>query len=370
MKFVAIRSNIKEAISVIERATGENLNLPILKNVFIETGNEGITFTTTNLEIATTCFVSGKVIENGKVTVPLSLFSNIVTNLQTDRLNFSKKNNTLEIKTDNYTAVVQGLPAEDFPITPKIKNLSEHVAIKSALLKEAIQQTVVATQFSDLRPELNVVLFDFSLDTLRLAATDGFRLAEKAVPQNFFTSTLKESFKILVPLKTAQEVLRMSKDEEVVKIFHDENQVLFKTDRAELISRLTEGTFPDYAALIPKKFMTEVAVNKEEFSNAVRLAGIFGQKNSEAKIVVQPGKKMVEISSADQALGENSYLLSAKIKGEAVEAFFNWRYLTDPLKMMRAEELFFGFQEENNPALLRPMSDNSYFYILKPILKS
>jgi DNA polymerase III subunit beta len=370
MKFVAIRSNIRDAISVIERAAGENLNLPILKNVFIEAGNSGVTFTATNLELAITCYVSGKVIENGKITVPLALFSNLIANLQSDRLNFEKKGNAMEIKTDNYNATIQGLPAEDFPITPKVKDSGEYLEIKSVLLKEAIQQTMVASQFSDLRPELNAILFDFSLDNLKLAATDGFRLTEKTLSQNLFTAKYHEPFRMLIPLKTSQEALRMSKDDEIMKIYHDENQVLFKTDRAELISRLIEGSFPDYSAIIPKSFATEVVVNREEFTNAIRLASVFGQKTSELKINIYPAKKAVEVSSADQALGENNYLLPAKIKGDAIESFFNWRYLADPIKTMRTEEIFIGFQEETNPALLRPMNDNSYFYILKPILKS
>lgn len=370
MKFVVIRSNIKEAIVSIERAAGENLNLPILKNVLIEAGSDGITFTATNLELAITCHVSGKVIENGKTTVPLSLFSSLITNIQSDRLNINKKGNSLEIKTDNYSATLQGLPAEDFPITPKIKTPTEYLEIKGALLKEAIQQTLVASQFSDLRPELNATLLDFSLDNLKLAATDGFRLAERAIPQNLFTANYKEPFRILIPLKTSQEVLRMVKDEETMRLFRDENQILFKTERAELISRLAEGNFPDYSQIIPKKFTTEVVMNKEEFSNAIRLAGVFGQKNSEVKVVVQPGKKIIEVNSADQALGENTYLLPAKIKGEAIEVFFNWRYLVDPVKAIKTEEVFMGFQEETNPTLLRPMGDSSYFYILKPILKS
>jgi DNA polymerase-3 subunit beta len=370
MKFVAIRSNIKEAVSVVERATSENLNLPILKNVLIEAGPDGILFTTTNLELAITCAVSGKVIENGKVAVPLGLFSNLITNLQSDRLNFGKKGNGLEIKTDNYSATLQGLPAEDFPVTPKIKNTGEYLEIKSALLKEAIQQTTVASQFSDLRPELNAILFDFSLDNLKLVATDGFRLTEKTIAQNFFTAKFQEPFKMLIPLKTGQEALRMSRDDEMVKIFRDENQVSFKTDRAEMISRLTEGSFPDYSQIIPKRFTTEVVVNREEFANAIKLAGVFGQKNSEVKIAVSQNKKTMEINSADQSLGENTYVLPAKVKGETIEAFFNWRYLTDPVKTMKAEELFIGFQEETNPALLRSSSDSSYFYILKPILKS
>ncbi len=228
----------------------------------------------------------------------------------------------------------------------------------------------MASQFSDLRPELNAILFDFSIDNLKLAATDGFRLTEKSLSQNLFTATYKEPFRLLIPLKTTQEVLRMSRDEDVVRIFHDENQILFKTDRAELISRLTEGNFPDYSPIIPKKFATEVVMNREEFANAIKLAGIFGQKNSEVKISAQPGKKTVEVSSADQSLGENAYLLSAKIKGEAVEVFFNWRYLADPTRAIKTEEIFIGFQEETNPAMIRPMGDGSYYYILKPILKS
>ena len=370
MKFIAIRGNIKEAIGIVERAAGENLNLPILKNILIETKDGGISFTATNLELAITCYVSGKVIESGRITIPISLFSNLITNIQSDRLNFEKKGNTLEIKTDNYNATLQGLAADDFPITPKIKGPEEYLEIKSSILKEAIQQTVVASQFSDLRPELNAILFDFSLDNLKLAATDGFRLTEKSIPQNLFTAKYAEPFRMLIPLKAAQEVLRMSRDDEAVKIFRDENQVLFKTDRAELISRLTEGSFPDYSTIIPKKFMTEVIINREEFANAIKLAGVFGQKTSELKVAVHPGKKAMEVSSADQSLGENHYLLPAKIKGEAAEAFFNWRYLSDPIKAMRGEEMFVGFQEETNPALLRPVSDSSYFYILKPILKS
>jgi DNA polymerase-3 subunit beta len=370
MKFVAIRSNVKEAISTIERAAGENLNLPILKNALIEAGSNGITLTATNLELAITSYVSGKVIESGKITAPLALLSNLITNIQSDRLNFGKKGNTLEIKTDNYNATLQGLAADDFPITPKIKSAEEYLEIKAVLLKEAIQQVVVASQFSDLRPELNAILFDFSLDMLKLAATDGFRLAEKSLPQNVFTAKFSEPFRILIPLKTSQEVVRMAKDDETVRIFRDESQVLFKTDRAELISRLTEGSFPDYSAIIPKKFSTEVTVNREEFANAIKLAGVFGQKTSELKLAVHPQKKALEVSSADQALGENNYLLPAKIKGEMAETFFNWRYLADPVRAMKTEEIFIGFQEETNPALLRPMGDSSYYYVLKPILKS
>lgn len=370
MRFIALRSNIREAIIAIERTTGENLNLPILKNVLIIADGNGISFTATNLDLAATYRVPGKVIEEGRITIPLTLFSNLITNIQSDRLNFEKKGSALNVKTDNYQATIQGLPAEDFPITPQIKNTSEYLEVKGAFFKEAIQQTTVAAQFSDLRPELNTVLVDFSIENVKFAATDGFRLAEKTLAQNLFNTSHKEPFKMLIPLKTGQEVVRMMKDDDTVKIFHDENQVLFKAERAELISRLIEGGFPDYQPLIPKEYALEATLNREEFLNAIKLGGVFGQKTSEIKMTAHPNKKTIEISSADQALGDNSYLLPAKMKGEAAEAFFNWRYIADPLRTIKSEEVFIGLQRDNNPALLRAAGDASYFYILKPILKS
>jgi DNA polymerase-3 subunit beta len=371
MKFIALRSNVKEALTIVEKVTGDNLNLPILKNILIETHNGGIRFVATNLEIAITHNVSGKVIEDGTITVPAGLLSSLITNLQSDRLNFEKKGNNLEIKTDNYNAVIQGIPSDDFPITPKIKNTENYLEIKGVLLKEAVQQVAAASQFSDLRPELNSILFNFSIENLKLAATDGFRLAERTIPATLLgIKGIDEPFQILVPLKTSQEVLRVVKDDDLVCVFRDENQVLFKTESTELISRIIDGNFPDYSQLISNKFAVEISINKEEFLNAIKLAGIFGQKNSEVRIMVHDNKKIIEISSADQSLGENNYLLPAKIKGEKTEVFFNWRYLASALRAVKTEDVFIGLAEEVNPALIKSTSDNSYFYILRPIMRS
>ncbi len=370
MKFIAIRSNIKDAVSVIEKAVSENANLPVLKNILIEAENSTITFSSTNLEIAISHRVAGKVIENGKLTVPVSLFSNLISNIQSYRLNFEKKENNLEIATDNYSAVINGMSAEDFPITPKIKNEERFIEIKAAFLREAIQQVTVAAQFSDIRPELNSILFNFSLESLVLAATDGFRLTEKSIPSNLFTTKNKEPFKILVPLRTGLELARILRDEEMVRMYWDENQVLLKTDQTELISRLTEGNFPDYSAIVPHEFSAEIVVERDEFLNAIKLAGVFGQKNSEVKIKIHSNKKAIEISSADQALGENNNILTAKITGDVQDVFFNWRYLSDPIKMIKGEDIFLGLQEDAGPALIRATADASYYYVLKPILKS
>ena len=370
MKFIALRSNVKDAITIIERSAGENVNLPILKNIHIKAEKNIITFTTTNLEIAVTHKLAGKVIEEGEVAIPTTLFSSVIANIQSDRLNFEKKENNIEITTDNYQGILNGLAADDFPITPEIKNTEGFIEIKNVFLKEAIQQVTVASQYSDLRPELNSVLFNFSLENLILASTDGFRLAEKSIPVNQFTTKKKEPFKALIPLRTALEVARVVRDDVLVRIYQDENQILFKTDDTEIVSRLIEGGFPDYSAIVPHEFAAEVVVERDELLNAIKLAGVFGMKNSEMKIVVNANHKAIEVSSADQALGENKTVLPAKIKGEVPDVIFNWRYLSDPIKSIKGGDVFLGLQEDAAPALVRGANDPSYLYVLKPILKS
>ncbi len=367
MKFIIIRVNLKDGISVVERSIGDNLNLPILKNILIEVSNNGIKLTATNLETAINFFATGKVIEQGKIAVPAGILSNLISNLTSDRLNLESKGNKLEIKTDNYEALIQGLPVDDFPITPKIKNQNEFLEIKAGVIKEALAQVLIAAQFSDLRPELNGVLFDFTINTLKLVATDSFRLAEKTISRDQFNTNHKEKFGALLPLKAAQELTRIIKDAEVLKIYHDDNQILFKTEQTELLSRLTEGRFPDYEAILPKKFNTEIVLNRQELIGALKLAGIFGGRNSEVKFRVQENKKVVEIASSDQTIGENNYVLTAKIQGKLKEIIFNWRYLMDALKILNGEDVFLGINGDSEPAEIKSPSDGSYLYILKPI---
>ena len=370
MKLVLLRSNLKESVGLIDRATGDIPNLPILKNALIEAKDGRITISATNLEIGIRAVVPGKIIEQGSVVVPLSLLSGLLSGLQSDRLNLEAKGTKIDLATDNYTATLQGFLSDDFPRLPKIKEGSQIIGIKGVILKDAIQQVVVASQFSDIRPELNSTLFDFSFESLKLAATDGFRLAEKTIPKNTIEiKKEKEPFRILVPLKTAQEVSRDVAGDEMVSIYHDENQILFKTERVEIISRLINGQFPDYSRLVPEKFMTEILVDREEFTNAVKVVSVLGQKNSEIALTLHHDKKNMIIHSSDQTMGENQYIIPVKTKGDDLDIVFNWRHIADAIKALSGEEILFGFQEETNPAMIKSVNDNSYFYILKPLIK-
>jgi DNA polymerase-3 subunit beta len=369
MKLVVLKNNFREGLGMAEKTTTENVNLPILKNVLIKTFNNKIQLSTTNLEQAITTFVSGKIIEDGKITVPISTLSTIINNIDSERINLELKSNTLELKTDNYEAFIQGLPEEEFPIIPKIENTKHYLQIDADILKNSLLKVINSVQLSEIRPEISGVLFDFQITNLKIAGTDSFRLSEKTIIESNFKSTFPRGFKIIIPLKTVQELLRALKTGTVL-IFVDPNQVLFKNNDLELISRLIEGTYPDYEQIIPKSLDTEITLERDHFLNAVKLVSTFSGKVNDIKICAKDGKKHLEIYSANQYLGENKYLIPAKIKGPIFEISLNWRYLLDGIKNFDAKELVFGINGDNRPAILKSLSDASYFYILMPIKNS
>ena len=119
-----------------------------------------------------------------------------------------------------------------------------------------------------------------------------------------------------------------------------------------------------------QKFSAEMNVSRQEFLNALKLAGIFSARTNEVKMNVLENKKAVGISSSDQSVGENVYVLPAKFRGDAKETSFSWRYLSDGLKALKTDEVFLGLSEDNKPAVLKSPNDASYFYLLMPILKA
>lgn len=366
MKLVVLKNNFCDGLNTAGKTATENVNLPVLKNVLIKTFNNKIQLSTTNLEQAITVLISGKIIEEGNITVPISTLSTITNNINDERINLETENNTLIFKTDNYKAILQGLPEEEFPIIPKIENTSHYLQLDAEILKEGLLKTVNSAQMSEIRPEISGILFDFQMTNLKLVGTDSFRLAEKTIAESNFKSTFPRGFKNIIPLKTAQELLRALKSGPI-SIFTDPNQILFRSGDLEIISRLIDGTYPDYEQIIPKSLETEMALEREQFLNAVKLVSTFSGKVNDIKICVKDGKKHLEVYSANQYLGENKYLIPAKIKGPAFELSLNWRYLLDGLKNFEGKEIIFGVNGDSRPAVLKSPSDASYFYILMPI---
>jgi DNA polymerase III subunit beta len=368
MKLIVLSSKLKEGLTTIERAVRDGGSLPVLKNVFLRTEKNKIQISATDLELGITRFVFGKIIEEGVVSVPFQTIYKIITNSDSERINLESEKNNLLVQTDNYKAAIQGVNPEEFPIIPKIKNEKNHLEINTSILKGALIKIIPAAQASEIRPEIAGVLFDHQLTVTKLVATDTFRLTEKTLSSKQFKGNFNQGFKIIIPIKTIQEIIRIFPDDETVRIFADDNQVLFQAENIELISRIIDGNYPDYEAIIPKNIDSEAQIGRVQFINALKLVSSFSGKISEVKIRLLENKKTLEVYSANQDLGENRYLIPIKLKGKPFkEVSFNWRYLLDGLKTLEAENIIFGINGDAKPSILKSSEDQSHFYIVMPI---
>lgn len=366
MKLTILKSNLKDGLSAVERSIGDHVGLAILKNVLIKTNGNKINLLTTNLEMAVTKVVSGKITEEGSLTVPFGAFYGIVNNTNQERVELETISNNLIFKTDNYEAKIQGLKDDDFPVIPQIEN-KEGIEFNPVVLKDAISKVVDAAQISEIRPEISGVLIDYQINKIKFVATDSFRLAEKTLSENQFKSDIKSGFKAIVPLKTIYEVLKIFNNNDTIEVCFDENQVSFKNKDVEMVSRLIAGNYPDYDQIIPKKIDIELNVNKDHFINAVRLVSTFSGKNNDINLASKDGKVM-EVYLANQLLGENNYAVPAMVNGGDFKGVaFNWRYLIDGLKAVGSNNLVFGVNGSNRPAIIKSADDASHFYILMPI---
>ena len=368
MKLILFKDNLKNGLSVAEKAVADSANLPILKNVLLRTIGNRIQLTTTNLEIAITKLISGKIIEEGALSVPFGTFYSIVNNTTHDRINLEKNETNFIVKTDNYEAKIQGAAGDDFPIIPKMADMDHCMEISPVVFQDALAQVISAAQISDIRPEISGVLFDFQMSLLKLVATDSFRLAEKTVPGNQFKHNFPEGFRSIIPLKTAQELLRVVSRDAPLFIYADQNQMLFRSDDVEVISRLIDGTYPDYEQIIPKESETELTVDRAHLMSAVKLVSNFSGKTNDVRLAADAGQGTVSVYSVNQFLGENNYLIPAKIVGaDFKDVPFNWRYLLDGLKAISEPEVVFRVNGNGKPALIRSAGNASYSYIVMPI---
>jgi DNA polymerase-3 subunit beta len=355
-----------DGLGSVERGITENTNLPILKNILVKTHENKITFVSTNLELAVESSVPGKIIEKGETTVPFSVFNSIIKNLNTERITLEEKGKKLVVKTDNYEASIQTQDAKEFPIIPTISDKKNTIKINVNDFREALGSVIIAAQYSDIRPEISGVFFRFSDGALTLAATDGFRLAERKIDQKQTQSKI-DDVSAIIPLKTAAEVMRMSGKDEEMEIFIEPNQILFNTQNNKIISRLIDGTFPDYQSVVPKEIKNEISIEKNELINALKLASAFSGRANDVSIKVGENGKFLEVYSADSAVGENHYRIPIKLKGDKFSLVFNWRYVLDGLKIYKGAEITIGVNSPDRPVVIKSATEPQLTYVAMPI---
>jgi len=368
MKIIILKSNLLAGLTAVERGVGSGTNLPVLKSVHIKTEEGKIVLSSTNLELAVQYSLSGKIITPGEIVVPFQLLHSVIKNLNAERVTLEQKEKKFIISSDNYEAFIPKQDTEEFPIIPSLHEGVERVTVQKEVFLGALSRVVVATQYSDIRPEISGVFFSYQEGRLVLVATDSFRLAEKILDSQTI-QTKADSLSVIIPYKTVEEVLRIfpSVEGEEIDILLDTTQILFSSPTLKLTSRLIDGNFPQYQAIIPKEFSTEVTLERGEFLDALKLVSAFSGRAHDVYLILEEHGKYLELLARDSSLGENRYRVSAKVKGSSCSIVFNWRFLADGLRTLEGDEVHFFANGPDRPVILRSPSEASFLYVAMPI---
>lgn len=385
MKLTSLLENFKQAVLTVSHIAGKNINLPILGNILIEAKEGGIKLVATNLEIGAVCFIRGKVEKEGSFTVNAKILADYISLLPNEKIELEEKSGSLLVSCNNYKTKISGQAAEEFPLIPAMER-DKCFSVFLEDFRRALTQVVFAVAQNETRLELSGVLFDFQRvnnqeSRLFLAATDSYRLAEKEikVAVNGFSEEDEKRYQIIVPVKTAQELIRIlsslkdggeagEKEAPEIKFYLSENQILFTVGNIELVSRLIEGQYPDYKQIIPLNSKTKVSLNKNELMRAVKASALFSKSGiNDISLDCPQGKDEVVVSSASSQTGENITKVKATASGEDNGVVVNYRYLLDVLSILEGESVNLEIIDSNTPCIIKPEREEGYLYLIMPI---
>jgi DNA polymerase-3 subunit beta len=368
VKLSVMQENLARGLSVVSRAVSSRSSLPVLVNVLLRTEDAGLKLTATNLEIGITSWVPGRIDDEGSLTVPARLITDVVSGLPAgERVDLEVEDGTtLHIRSGRTQARLRGIDAEEFPVIPAAgERPTTRVAQKA--LRHALAEVTFAAAADEARPILTGVLTRFTGDALTLAAADNYRIAVKTLD----ILQPVEDTSIVVPARSYTELMRiLSESDEPVDILlaPAKSQVIFHVEGTELVSRLIDGQFPNYQQVLPASHATRALVDRDDLLKAVRLSALIA--SSAANVVrLRVGEEgaagITIVAAAD--VGDTEGQVEAQVDGDAVTIAFNARYLVEALQNVEADRLALELSGPLSPGVLKPVDDDRYVHVIMPV---
>jgi len=373
MKLSCLQENLNRGLGVVGRAVATRTTLPITNNVLLATDQSRLKLVATNLEMAISYWIGAKVEEEGAITVPARLLTEFVNSLPNDKIDISlsSRTKTLGLKCARFEARISGVDAKDFPPIPMVEEgITTQVEVEA--LRQGISQVVFAAASEESRPVLTGIDAQFDNDVLTLAAADGFRLAVYKLP---LASPVSQQAEVIIPARTMAELSRLMPDgEEKVDIIVNPNksQALFRMKDTELVSQLVQGTFPQYAQLIPQSYNTRAVVDIAEFLQATKTAAIFARDGSGiVRLVMASGGELtpgkLTVSARSEEIGDDVGEIDAVVEGEEAKIAFNGRYLIDVLGVLHEPQVALETTNPSSPGVIRPVGVDNYVHVVMPM---
>ena len=368
MKCTVSPSALSTCLSIVSRAVSPRSTLPILSNLLLETAEDGLRVTATNLDLTISATVEAEVAQDGRTTVPARLLTDYVSSLAEApcTLELNPATQVLRVSCGIHRSNIHGIDAVEFPPLPA-RDADASIELDAAAFQAAITQTAMAASSDEARPVLTGVLLEMDGDRLTLAATDGHRLAVRTLDVTVKGDAPSGS--IIVPARHLSEVARAAGSNRptvAITLSQARNQVFFTLRDLEISSRLIEGTYPNYAQVIPAESRTIVTVPTAALLRETRTASVLA-KDAANPVRFKAGGDTLTLVAQTAEVGDDEAPLTAAVQGEEVQIAFNARYVLDALGVLGTDEVQLSFNGSLSPGVIRPVGSDDYLCIIMPV---
>ncbi len=364
--------NLYEGLYNLQNITNKKGTLSILVNVLIETTNEGIFLTATDLEIGLKTFIPAEIKQEGKVTLPSKKFFEIIHASGNKKIEIEEKDNSwVNIKSGDSIYNLAGMPADEFPPFPQYEK-NNFKTVESFIFQELIEKTLYAAA-NEQENVYTLTSLLFQKETIeghnffKMIASDGHRLSvmNKTVSANVDDIKITET--TLIPKKGVQEWKRFCDSKENIDISFEENKVVMKSENTVIFIRIKEGEFPNYKAIIDAVNKDNcMRIERKTLLESLKRINLFTEDIFHTISLKINGNKMV-LSSENLELGNARDQIDIEYNGEPLTLAFNCKYFIDTLQVMEGEYINAYINSKTSPSLIESEEDPGFTSIIMPM---
>jgi DNA polymerase III subunit beta len=371
MKLTIERSDLLNALSQVQNVVERRNTIPILSNVLLQASKGELKLTATDLDIEAVDSADAKVSREGAVTAPAGTLFDVIRKLPAGaeiELETQPDNQRLVIRAGRSHFELPTLPASDFQ-TMSGDDGATAFSVDAKDFARLIDKTRFAISTEETRYYLNGVYLHGAKNeagkaVLRTVATDGHRLALAEIKAPKGAESLEG---VIVPRKAVAEARRLVDGVDGdIDVEVSDTKIVVRAGRAVLTSKLIDGSFPDYARVIPKGNDKKLVIDNKAFEAAVdRVSTVSAERSRSVKMSLSDGKLTLAVNHAETGAGNEE--LEAEYGSDAMEIGFNAKYLLDIAGQIEADTVEFMFNDPASPALVLDPSDDSARYVLMPL---
>jgi len=360
------KANLQKAINVLQKVSQNKTSSNLPGAIYMTTKNGQVELQGNDFELGIRLTIDGDIKEPGTLVVGSRYFQELIRKLPSDTIELYKPEdgNSLTITSGSSEFNLVTLHPDDFSLVEQIHD-QDHVNIDSFAMKELIDLTNYAAATDEDRPVFTGALLEIKENEVTMVATDTHRMAVKKITIDEPATT---PMRAIIPTKTLAEVSRLlpTDNPAMINIIWNRTQIVFNFESIYIISRLIEGTYPEYEKVIPSQFDSSAIIDRREFAGAVDRVSLLAKDISYNVIRYDWAESNVTLSTQNTEIGMAKEDVAVEFKGTPFTISFNGRYISDILRHSTGDNIHL-FLKQNGPVVIRQDNNPNYTYVVTPV---